>query len=150
MRLLKRIVMAGVVALLGAGSASANGGISAGQFAGQSQGGHSGGLPFFRRTPVPAFQAAPWYLYWPYNAHFQTPAPLTGAYYGPPGSGMGGMVNPYYASPNYGYGATAYPATMPQPPAAPQVMPQTIPGGTLTPAPVTPMPAPAVTPAVVR
>jgi hypothetical protein len=44
--------------------------------------------------PLPAFQAAPWYLYWPYNAHFMTPAPLTGAYYAPPTAG-GMMVNPY-------------------------------------------------------
>ncbi len=59
-------------------------------------------LPFFRQSPVPAFQAAPWYLYYPYNAHFQTPAPMFGAYYAPPGSGYGGMVNPYFPSPNYG------------------------------------------------
>jgi len=51
-------------------------------------------LPFFRQTPVPAFQAAPWYLYWPYHQHFMTPAPMMGAYYGPP---MGaGMMNPYF------------------------------------------------------
>ena len=74
----------------------------------------------FRRTPVPAFQAAPWYLYWPYNQHFMTPAPLTGAYYGPPAGG--GMVNPYLPAPYSGYPApgTAAPAT-----AAPQAMPGT-------------------------
>jgi hypothetical protein len=49
----------------------------------------------FIRQPLPAFQAAPWYLYWPYNAHFMTPAPLTGAYYAPP-SGPGMSVNPYF------------------------------------------------------
>lgn len=60
------------------------------------QGGHGGlGLGLFRKTPVPAFQAAPWYLYWPYNAHFMTPAPLHGAYYGAPYGG-GAMVNPYF------------------------------------------------------
>ena len=48
------------------------------------------------RQPMPAFQAAPWYLYWPYNAHFMTPAPLQGAYYAPPTGG--GMVNPYFQS----------------------------------------------------
>src|SRR5258708_6840811 len=28
----------------------------------------------------PPFQAAPWYLYWPYDAHFQLPAPIGAAY----------------------------------------------------------------------
>ena len=55
-------------------------------------------LPFFRQSPVPAFQAAPWYLYFPYNAHFQTPAPMMGAFYAPPGGGYGGMPNPYFPS----------------------------------------------------
>lgn len=32
----------------------------------------------FRRRSAP--RAAPWYLYWPYPAHFQTPAPT--GYYG--------------------------------------------------------------------
>ena len=56
-------------------------------------------LPFFRQSPVPAFQAAPWYLYYPYNAHFQTPAPMQGAFYTPPGGGYGGLQNPYFPSP---------------------------------------------------
>jgi hypothetical protein len=58
---------------------------------------HSGGLfsRLFVKQPLPAFQAAPWYHYWPYNAHFMTPAPLTGAYYAPPP--VGGMfANPYF------------------------------------------------------
>lgn len=50
---------------------------------------------FFKKGPVPAFQAAPWYSYWPYMQHFQTPSPLQGAFYGPPYAG-GGMVNPYF------------------------------------------------------
>ena len=58
-------------------------------------------IPFFRQSPVPAFQAAPWYLYYPYNAHFQTPAPMQGAFYAPPGGGTGGMVNPYFPAPQY-------------------------------------------------
>ncbi|CAN5288898.1 hypothetical protein BH11PLA2_BH11PLA2_10680 [soil metagenome] len=57
---------------------------------------HSGGKP--------VFQAAPWYLYWPYNAHFQTPAPMMGAYYAPPSAG-GMLQSPYFpapqAAPNY-------------------------------------------------
>jgi hypothetical protein len=57
--------------------------------------GHQG--MFFRKAPVPAFQAAPWYLYWPYDAHFQTPAPLSGPYYAPPQGGF--MANPYFPAP---------------------------------------------------
>ena len=48
----------------------------------------------FKKHPMPAFQAAPWYLYWPYNAHFMTPSPLQGPYYAPPPAG--GVVNPYF------------------------------------------------------
>lgn len=47
---------------------------------------------------MPAFQAAPWYLYWPYNQHFMTPAPLMGAYYAPPSAG-GMLVSPYFPAP---------------------------------------------------
>lgn len=73
-------------------------------------GGPFGGL--FAKSPMPAFQAAPWYSYWPYNSHFMTPAPMMSPYYAPPyvgaaygGGGMPGMmVNPYF-------------------PAAPQAMP---------------------------
>ena len=54
----------------------------------------------FAKKPVPAFQAAPWYLYWPYQGHFMTPAPLGGAYYGAPAGG--GVANPYFpANPAY-------------------------------------------------
>src|SRR5262245_13425647 len=31
----------------------------------------------------PPFQAAPWYLYWPYDSHFQLPAPIGAPYYPP-------------------------------------------------------------------
>ncbi|HSQ57492.1 MAG TPA: hypothetical protein VLM40_17350 [Gemmata sp.] len=47
---------------------------------------------------LPAYQAAPWYLYWPYDAHFLTPAPVTGAFYGPPVPGNF-PVNPYFPGP---------------------------------------------------
>ena len=58
----------------------------------------------FHKQPLPAFQAAPWYLYWPYNAHFQTPAPMaSAAYYAPPGVGNAGyQVNPYFPQQPYG------------------------------------------------
>lgn len=51
----------------------------------------------------PTFQAAPWYLYWPYDGHFLTPAPVTGAFYGPPTPGNF-PVNPYFPGPAYGAG----------------------------------------------
>jgi len=77
------------------------------------------GDPIFKRLfvkqPLPAFQAAPWYLYWPYNGHFMTPAPLglgAGGYgagggygggYGAGGYGAGGG-NPYFPQYGGGYG----------------------------------------------
>lgn len=50
---------------------------------------------FMGGQTLPIFQAAPWYLYWPYDAHFQTPAPIFGAYYAPP---IGGNfpVQPFF------------------------------------------------------
>ncbi len=51
----------------------------------------------------PQFQAAPWYLYWPYDGHFLTPAPVTGAFYGPPTPGNF-PVNPYFPGPAVGFG----------------------------------------------
>ena len=51
--------------------------------------------------PLPVFQAAPWYLYWPYDGHFLTPAPIQGAFYGPPGPGNF-PVNPYFPGPAIG------------------------------------------------
>lgn len=61
-----------------------------------------GGFLFGKHsTPRPVFQAAPWYLYWPYDGHFMTPAPITGAFYGPPNAGNF-PVNPYFAAPHYG------------------------------------------------
>ena len=93
----KLIVIAAVLAgALLASDARADG-CSGGPFCQNGKGWF--GTAFFKQ-PVPAFQAAPWYLYWPYNAHFQTPAPLTGAYYAPPYAG-GYMVNPYFPAAGY-------------------------------------------------
>ena len=67
----------------------------------------------------PTFQAAPWYNYWPYDAHFLTPAPVTGAFYGPPLPGNF-PVNPYFPGPAapYGYGPMpGGPAPLMAPPA---------------------------------
>lgn len=65
---------------------------------------------------LPAFQAAPWYNYWPYDAHFLTPAPVGGAFYGPPMTGNF-PVNPYFPAAGYGapYGFGAPPMPIPQP-----------------------------------
>ncbi|MCI0701868.1 MAG: hypothetical protein L0241_12370 [Planctomycetia bacterium] len=61
----------------------------------------------FQKPKLPAFQAAPWYMYWPYDAHFLTPAPITGPFYGPPVHGNF-PVNPYFPAPvgaaGYGFG----------------------------------------------
>ena len=97
---------------LAAPDAAANGNLTPrGQYPGQfAQNTNGPRMPFFRQAPVPAFQAAPWYSYWPYNSHFMTPAPLTGAYYGPPGGGAGGLVNPYFPAAG---GAYTAPGAMP-------------------------------------
>jgi hypothetical protein len=61
---------------------------------------------FQPKQKLPAFQAAPWYNYWPYDAHFLTPAPISGPFYGPPLTGNF-PVNPYFPGPAYpvgGYG----------------------------------------------
>jgi hypothetical protein len=96
------LLVAGVVMLLAAESASA-------QFPNANPFNSPTGDPLFKRLfvkqPLPAFQAAPWYLYWPYHAHFMTPAPLgLGAPYASPPVGQGygfGGGNPYFPqSPN--------------------------------------------------
>jgi len=95
-------------------------------------------FPLFRKQSLPAFQAAPWYLYWPYNGHFQTPAPLFGGYGGGYGGGgyggggygggYGGQMNPYF------------PHVAPPPPAKVPAPPTT---DTSNPAPLNPLPMPA-------
>lgn len=60
-----------------------------------------GAALFGGHSPKPVFQAAPWYLYWPYDAHFLTPAPVTGAFYGPPNPGNF-PVNPFFPAPHPG------------------------------------------------
>jgi len=85
-------VAAAVALLAFAGSAQAQG---------PSPFGAQGQKPIFKslfhKQPLPAFQAAPWYLYFPYNAHFQTPAPMYNApFYAPPGSNGGFQANPYF------------------------------------------------------
>jgi hypothetical protein len=44
-----------------------------------------GGSQVSRMPTLPVYMAAPWYLYWPYDGHFQTVAPMAhGLYYPPP------------------------------------------------------------------
>jgi hypothetical protein len=77
---------------------------------------------------LPAFQAAPWYLYWPYDAHFLTPAPVTGAFYGPPTAGNF-PVNPYFPGPAYPTGQyPGGPAPLPAAPTAVPAVPTPVPG----------------------
>ncbi len=75
---------------------------------------------------LPTYQAAPWYLYWPYDAHFQTPAPVHAPFYGPP---VGGNfpVNPYFPAPAGGFGPMPGgppPAGVPLPPAGMPIPPR--------------------------
>lgn len=88
---MKKLILSVVALAAMSGVASAAGGPFSAT-PGQQQ--HQGPLArLLGKQPLPAFQAAPWYLYWPYNSHFMTPAPLTGAYYAPP---TAGNVNPYF------------------------------------------------------
>ena len=68
------------------------------------------------RQPLPTFQAAPWYLYWPYDGHFQTIAPMAHGLYYPPPTYTG---NPYLpgAYPGYlpGNPAPAFPVAPARP-----------------------------------
>jgi hypothetical protein len=79
---------------------------------GDCGGGHCGGHGLFGNHPCtncaatnqfkgfgffqPPFQAAPWYLYWPYDQHFQMPAPINAPYFAPQAYGNPAM-NPYFA-----------------------------------------------------
>jgi hypothetical protein len=71
----------------------------------------------FKRPTLPVYQAAPWYNYWPYDAHFLMPAPISGQFYGPPMTGNF-PVNPYFPGAIGGFG------TMPggPPPGSPSLV----------------------------
>ena len=73
--------------------------------------GKGGGFGLFQ----PPFQAAPWYLYWPYEAHFQLPAPIGGPFFAPQQL-TNPALNPYF-------GAQVPPGTPPMPPANTTVPP---------------------------
>lgn len=80
---------------------------------------------FFHRDTkpkLPVFQAAPWYNYWPYDGHFQTPAPIGGQFYGPPMTGNF-PTNPYFPGAGYG-GGFGGPIPGGPPPGYPMPMPR--------------------------
>jgi hypothetical protein len=110
MKLLSTLVLgavAGLGLLANAGTAQAGGPGCNGPFCNQPKyptyGNYLSNHPLFsgigQKQKLPAFQAAPWYLYWPYDGHFMTPAPITGAFYGPPNAGNF-PVNPYFPGPH--------------------------------------------------
>lgn len=103
MKKLIALFAAAVVLGLTAGESQAGGGSPPNSY---GYGGHAAGY-FLHKQPMPAFQAAPWYLYWPYDGHFLTPAPLTGPFYAPPTAG-GTLTNPYFPQGGYGNVAPAY------------------------------------------
>ncbi len=102
-----------VLALTVAAGLTVTASTASAQFKKGSYGGNNAHYPKYyslfgsHNNNLPVFQAAPWYLYWPYDAHFMTPAPVTGAFYGPPTAGNF-PVNPYFpgagAGGGYGYG----------------------------------------------
>lgn len=149
MKLLRSfVIVAGVALALGAADRAQAAGIGV-PCIGCNNGGGGGGAgagPAQRKTlfngqfhgfgliqpkaKLPAFQAAPWYNYWPYDGHFLTPAPINGgAFYGPPMTGNF-PVNPYFPGAQ-GYGPPqGYPQQMmpqPYPPQQGMGMPQPMP-----------------------
>jgi hypothetical protein len=95
----------GVYGGFGKGGFGVDGGFG-GKFGGhpcpKTAGGRNGkglglGLGFFQ----PPFQAAPWYLYYPYDQHFQMPAPIGAPYFAPQAFANPAM-NTYFPPPAYG------------------------------------------------
>jgi hypothetical protein len=72
------------------------------------------------RASLPVYMAAPWYLYWPYDGHFQTVAPMAyGAFYPPPAY----TGNPYAPGGHAGYVPGAPLPQFPVSPVGPPVGP---------------------------
>src|SRR5262245_1579171 len=135
--------VAGLTLLADANIAQAAGPGCNGPFCNQPKYPFGGGSLFghlnLGKQRLPVFQAAPWYLYWPYDAHFLTPAPVTGPFYAPPVHGNF-PVNPYFPAPHgaagygFGYGLGGIPggpppAGYPVPPHHPPQHPMVPPGG---------------------
>lgn len=136
---MKKLLFAAAISTLGLASAAQASGCGSpycngGGFFG-GRGGHG----------LPAFQAAPWYLYWPYNSHFMTPAPMGGyGHYGPASAPGGGLINPYFPAAGGPTGGYSYPS------APPAQMPGAIPPSSSVPpnpTPPAPMPLPTTPPA---
>jgi len=77
-----------------------------------------------RQPTLPVYMAAPWYLYWPYDGHFQTVAPMAAGaqWMPPPQSAYGANATlptypgyvPYVPNQTYpNFGAPAQPNTLP-------------------------------------
>lgn len=101
---MKNWIIAAAVALVGLSASPAR---ADGIFAGPKCTGpacnHKPHAFYGKTQTLPVYLAAPWYLYWPYDAHFMTPAPVFGAYYAPPMMGNY-PVQPYFPHPQgYGY-----------------------------------------------
>ncbi|HKB37158.1 MAG TPA: hypothetical protein VKD72_11940 [Gemmataceae bacterium] len=137
--------VAGLTLLADANIAQAAGPGCNGPFCNQPKYPFGGGSLFghlnLGKQRLPVFQAAPWYLYWPYDAHFLTPAPVTGPFYAPPTHGNF-PVNPYFPAPHgaagygFGYGLGGIPGgpppagyPVPLPPHHPPHHPMVPPGG---------------------
>ncbi len=153
---LRKILFAAAVALAAApATATAAGNMHGSPFMSQPHYPRLGPYLFanHHNRQLPAFQAAPWYLYWPYDGHFMTPAPVHAPFYGPP-TGGNFPVNPYFPSPaGYygpfpggpapgGVGPGAYPSPLP-----PAAFPGAVPPAAGVPAPLPAIPtAPAGAP----
>jgi hypothetical protein len=64
--------------------------------------------------------AGPWYLYWPYQAYFQVPAPGVNPYFPPPMMLPPGFGQPPLAPPPQGYRPPMPAPVAPVPPIQPQ------------------------------
>jgi hypothetical protein len=101
----RKALFAAAVALAVAPSPATAGNFHGSPFMSQPHQPHLGPYLFANHNnrQLPAFQAAPWYLYWPYDGHFLTPAPVHAPFYGPPTAGNF-PVNPYFPAPGGYYG----------------------------------------------
>jgi hypothetical protein len=91
-----------------------------GHLAGLHHAGFGYGAGNTHRAKLPVYMAAPWYLYWPYDGHFQTVAPMAyGAFYPPPAY----TGNPFNPGAYHGYVPGAplpqYPVSPVGPPVGP-------------------------------
>ena len=126
MKLIRSFALAVAALAVAAGTANAWGSKSSCSSCGHS-GSHGWPAPttlFGSHHNKPTFQAAPWYNYWPYDGHFLTPAPVSGAFSAPPLTGNF-PVNPYFPGPAMPYGHGPIPGG--PPPGGFPVMPP--PGG---------------------